>query len=211
MADDALTVQFYNPESSTTAPHFPTPVSASFASIRRSTAVLAASASGFSVTASAAPISARSCRWANTIALLLGYRQIELWGWISPLLDRLCVDDANCLCRADRHYYDAGPQAAAAIYMKVPHVPHTMSVYLAEVAELPAGTRCCATYAAVARCADCQPHPRLDDRRLRTRAGITPPFVGIKEATWKGRFLCSSDSCSLPQPPALPAMISRPS
>lgn len=61
-----LYVQFYNPEKFDYRAALPNPVSASFASIRRSTAVLAASASGFSATAWAAPISARSCRWANT-------------------------------------------------------------------------------------------------------------------------------------------------
>ena len=70
------------------------------------------------------------------VALLLGYRRIELYGVDHTLLDGLCVDDANRLCRADRHYYDAGPRAPQPIYMKVPHVPYTMSVYLAEVAEL---------------------------------------------------------------------------
>ena len=53
------------------------------------------------------------------------------------LLDGLCVDDGNRLCRIDRHYYD-GAEAAAPqpIYKKVPHVPYTMADYLAEVAEL---------------------------------------------------------------------------
>ena len=50
-----LYVQFYNPEKFDYR-----------AALPRSTAVLAASASGFSATAWAAPISAQSCRWANT-------------------------------------------------------------------------------------------------------------------------------------------------
>ena len=70
------------------------------------------------------------------VALLLGYRSIELYGVDHTLLDGLCVDDGNRLCRADRHYYDAEPRAPQPVYMKVPHVPYTMSVYLAEVAEL---------------------------------------------------------------------------
>ena len=64
------------------------------------------------------------------------------------LLDGLCVDDANRLCRADRHYYDAGPRATQPIYMKVPHVTYTMSVYLAEVAELFRGHEVLRDYAA---------------------------------------------------------------
>lgn len=82
------------------------------------------------------------------VALLLGYRQIELYGVDHTLLDGLCVDDANRLCRADRHYYDAGPRAPQPIYMKVPHVPYTMSVYLAEVAELFRGHEVLRDYAA---------------------------------------------------------------
>ena len=63
-----LYVQFYNPEKFDYRAALPNPcIRASFDfPIRRSTAVLAASASGFSATAWAAPISARSCRWANT-------------------------------------------------------------------------------------------------------------------------------------------------
>ena len=82
------------------------------------------------------------------VALLLGYRQIELYGVDHTLLDGLCVDDANRLCRADRHYYAAGPRAPQPIYMKVPHVPYTMSVYLAEVAELFRGHEVLRDYAA---------------------------------------------------------------
>ena len=82
------------------------------------------------------------------VALLLGYKRIELYGVDHTLLDGLCVDDANRLCRADRHYYDAGPRAPQPIYMKVPHVPYTMSVYLAEVAELFRGHEVLRDYAA---------------------------------------------------------------
>lgn len=82
------------------------------------------------------------------VALLLGYRRIELYGVDHTLLDGLCVDDANRLCRADRHYYDTLPPAPQPIYMKVPHVPYTMSVYLAEVAELFRGHEVLRDYAA---------------------------------------------------------------
>ena len=40
------------------------------------------------------------------VALLLGYKRIELYGVDHTLLDGLCVDDGNRLCRIDRHYYD---------------------------------------------------------------------------------------------------------
>lgn len=82
------------------------------------------------------------------VALLLGYRSIELYGVDHTLLDGLCVDDGNRLCRADRHYYDAEPRAPQPVYMKVPHVPYTMSVYLAEVAELFRGHEVLRDYAA---------------------------------------------------------------
>lgn len=83
------------------------------------------------------------------VALLLGYKRIELYGVDHTLLDGLCVDDGNRLCRIDRHYYD-GAEAAAPqpIYKKVPHVPYTMAEYLAEVAELFRGHEVLRDYAA---------------------------------------------------------------
>lgn len=83
------------------------------------------------------------------VALLLGYKRIELYGVDHTLLDGLCVDDENRLCRIDRHYYD-GAEAAAPqpIYKKVPHVPYTMADYLAEVAELFRGHEVLRDYAA---------------------------------------------------------------
>ena len=83
------------------------------------------------------------------VALLLGYKRIELYGVDHTLLDGLCVDDGNRLCRIDRHYYD-GAEAAAPqpIYKKVPHVPYTMADYLAEVAELFRGHEVLRDYAA---------------------------------------------------------------
>ena len=82
------------------------------------------------------------------VALLLGYKRIELYGVDHTLLDGLCVDDGNRLCRIDRHYYD-GAEAAAPqpIYKKVPHVPYTMAEYLAEVAELFRGHEALRDYA----------------------------------------------------------------
>jgi len=70
------------------------------------------------------------------IALLLGYKRIELYGVDHTLLEGLCVDGQNRLCRADRHYYDGASAAPKPIFQKVPHRPYTMALYLAEVAEL---------------------------------------------------------------------------
>ena len=70
------------------------------------------------------------------VALLLGYKTLELYGVDHTLLDGLCVDDENRLCRADGHYYDDAPAVPKPIFQKVPRRPYTMSVYLAEVAEL---------------------------------------------------------------------------
>lgn len=70
------------------------------------------------------------------VALLLGYRTLELYGVDHTLLDGLCVDDENRLCRAVGHYYDDAPAVSEPIFQKVPRRPYTMAVYLAEVAEL---------------------------------------------------------------------------
>ncbi|MCM1150780.1 MAG: hypothetical protein NC209_01655 [Alistipes sp.] len=82
------------------------------------------------------------------VALLLGYKRIELYGVDHTLLEGLCVDDENRLCRADRHYYDGGGQPPQPIYQKIPRRPYTMSVYLAEVAELFRGHEVLRDYAA---------------------------------------------------------------
>lgn len=82
------------------------------------------------------------------IALLLGYKRLELYGVDHTLLDGLCVDGQNRLCRADRHYYDSSPAAPQPIFRKVPPVPYTMASYLAEVAELFRGHEVLRDYAA---------------------------------------------------------------
>ena len=82
------------------------------------------------------------------VALLLGYKTLELYGVDHTLLDGLCVDEENRLCRADGHYYDAAPATPKPIFQKVPHCPYTMSVYLAEVAELFRGHEVLSDYAA---------------------------------------------------------------
>ncbi len=70
------------------------------------------------------------------IALLLGYKQVELFGVDHTLLEGLCVDEKNRLCRRVVHYYDDRPAEVKPICQNVPPVPYTMSVYLAELAEL---------------------------------------------------------------------------
>lgn len=72
------------------------------------------------------------------IALLLGYRLIELYGVDHTLLDGLCVDETNRLCRIKSHYYDNGTPAAEPICVNAtePPQPYTMASYLAETAEL---------------------------------------------------------------------------
>lgn len=82
------------------------------------------------------------------IALLLGYRTVELYGVDHTLLDGLTVDDRNCLCRRDSHYYDTAPAAPQPIFQKVPPRPYTMAMYLAEVADLFRGHEILRDYAA---------------------------------------------------------------
>ena len=72
------------------------------------------------------------------IGLLLGYRQIDLYGVDPTLLDGLTVDDRNRLCRTQSHYYDSAPAAPEPIFVNAtdPPRPYTMHTYLAETAEL---------------------------------------------------------------------------
>ena len=70
------------------------------------------------------------------VALQLGYRRLELYGVDHTLLDGLCVDEDNRLCRRDSHYYDAAPAAPTPVMRKVPAEPYTMAEYLAETAQL---------------------------------------------------------------------------
>lgn len=72
------------------------------------------------------------------IALLLGYKRIELYGVDHTLLEGLMVDDRNRLCRCQSHYYDKEPAAPKPIYYNAttPPRPYTMASYLAETAEL---------------------------------------------------------------------------
>jgi hypothetical protein len=70
------------------------------------------------------------------IALLLGYRRLELYGVDHTLLDGLVVDAENRLCRRDSHYYDTTPSEPKPVMRKVPAEPYTMAEYLAETAQL---------------------------------------------------------------------------
>ena len=72
------------------------------------------------------------------IALLLGYKQIELYGVDHTLLDGLMVNEQNQLCRTISHYYDGVLAHPTPIYVNAtnPPQPYTMSSYLAETAEL---------------------------------------------------------------------------
>ena len=104
------------------------------------------------------------------IALLLGYRRVELYGVDHTLLEGLCVDGRNRLCRADRHYYGTAREPQP-VFQKVPPVPYTMASYLAEVAELFRGHEVLRDYAAWlgARIVNCtrgsmiDAYERLDD------------------------------------------------
>lgn len=83
------------------------------------------------------------------IAIILGYKQIELYGVDHTLLDGLVVNEHNQLCRRVSHYYDNEPSEAKPIYVNAttPPKPYTMSCYLAETAELFRGHEVLARYA----------------------------------------------------------------
>lgn len=72
------------------------------------------------------------------IGIQLGYKHIDLYGVDHTLLDGLCVDDKNRLCRTQSHYYDTTPPAPEPIYVNAtnPPRPYSMHSYLAETAEL---------------------------------------------------------------------------
>ena len=72
------------------------------------------------------------------IGILLGYKQIELYGVDHTLLEGLTVNEENRLCRIKSHYYDTEQATAEPIYVNAtnPPRPYTMYSYLAETAEL---------------------------------------------------------------------------
>lgn len=83
------------------------------------------------------------------IAMLLGYRTIELYGVDHTLLEGLTVNEQNQLCRTQSHYYDAEPAEPKPIFINAtnPPQPYTMASYLAETAELFRGHEVLAEYA----------------------------------------------------------------
>lgn len=83
------------------------------------------------------------------VAMLLGYRTIELYGVDHTLLEGLMVDNTNRLCRTQSHYYDAAPAEPKPIFVNAtnPPQPYTMASYLAETAELFRGHEVLAKYA----------------------------------------------------------------
>ena len=82
------------------------------------------------------------------VALLLGYRRLELYGVDHTLFDGLVVDEQNRLCRRDSHYYDTVPVEPKPIMKKVPAEPYTVAEYLAETAQLFRGHEILRDYAA---------------------------------------------------------------
>ena len=72
------------------------------------------------------------------IAMLLGYKHIDLYGVDHTLLEGLMVDEQNRLCRIKSHYYDAAQSQAEPIFVNAtePPRPYSMHTYLAETAEL---------------------------------------------------------------------------
>lgn len=82
------------------------------------------------------------------VALLLGYRRLELYGVDHTLFDGLVVDEQNRLCRRDSHYYDVAPVEPKPIMKKVPAEPYTVAEYLAETAQLFRGHEILRDYAA---------------------------------------------------------------
>lgn len=82
------------------------------------------------------------------VALLLGYRRLELYGVDHTLFDGLVVDEQNRLCRRDSHYYDTAPVEPKPIMKKVPAEPYTVAEYLAEIAQLFRGHEILRDYAA---------------------------------------------------------------
>lgn len=94
------------------------------------------------------------------VALLLGYRRLELYGVDHTLFDGLVVDEQNRLCRRDSHYYDTAPVEPKPIMKKVPAEPYTVAEYLAETAQLFRGHEILRDYAAslgaeIVNCAKC--------------------------------------------------------
>ena len=70
------------------------------------------------------------------IALNLGYKTVEMYGVDHTLLQGLCVDSENRLCREVTYFYDQEAPSPKPIYQNLPHKPYTMASYLKELSEL---------------------------------------------------------------------------
>ncbi len=70
------------------------------------------------------------------VAMLLGYKEIELYGVDHTLFDGLFVDEENHLLRRTSYYYDDKPAEAKPLIHSVPYGPYTMASFLAENATL---------------------------------------------------------------------------
>ena len=82
------------------------------------------------------------------IAMLLGYRELHLYGVDHTFFDGLCVDGENRVCVRSGYFYDAVPKLKPlSINSLDPPKPYTMHEYLAEKAELFRGHEVLAGYA----------------------------------------------------------------
>ena len=83
------------------------------------------------------------------VGLLLGYRELHLYGVDHTLTEGLTVDAENRLCRLERHFYDGGAAEARPMYVNAtrPPRPYTMASYMAELAELFRGHEVMRAYA----------------------------------------------------------------
>jgi hypothetical protein len=83
------------------------------------------------------------------IGILLGYKQLHLYGVDHTLTEGVFVDSSNRLCRMERHFYDAEAPVPKPLYVNAtyPPKPYTMASYMAELAELFRGHEVLRAYA----------------------------------------------------------------
>ncbi len=142
------------------------------------------------------------------IGLLLGYRCVELYGVDHTLLEGLCVDADNRLCRSDRHYYDEGADAGSAA-----HLPEGAARALYD-GLLPGGgcravprPRGAARLCPVARRTDRELHALVDDRRLRATRGVIRPYPTDRKKGRPSHKVVPFPIRALPAFPALSAEV----
>ena len=99
------------------------------------------------------------------VALLLGYKRIELYGVDHTLLDGLCVDDGNRPHRPPLLRRSGSRRAAAYLQEGSPCALYDGGLSGRSRRTVPR-PRSPARLCRRTRCADRQPHPRFDDRRL---------------------------------------------